>query len=209
MAPHRLYFAARRAALVLCLLFAGGTIGCNITEDRVEPDYDLRGADVFVVPFSHGYDWHYESKTGNRLGQTLEVALANDCGGLKTIRNKPVQSEIRTDLSDKVDWLSYGERVEAEYLIVGEIDKITYDNPRLVGMLQGYLEGRYEVWNIAEGRRDYTRQLQVRFPGDPDSGEVFISFEQSRTEIENALLATTAKEIAKHLCGYIREKGPR
>ena len=208
MAPHRTRPTVLGLLLLMTVIMSGVT-GCNITEERVDPDYDLRGADVFVVPFKHGYDWHYESKTGNRLGQTLEVALANDCGGLKTIRNKPVQGEIRTDLSDKIDWLSYGQRVGCQYLIVGEIDKITYENPRLVGMLQGYLTGRYEVWDMKEGRRTYTRQLQVRFPGDPDSGEVFISFEQSRTEIENALLATTAKEIAKHLCGYVRDKGPR
>jgi len=192
------------AALIATLVPA-----CSSIDRYVPPVYDIRGKKVLVVPFRYGNYWHYESKEGNRLGQSLEVALQNDCGGLEAIRDRPVQDEIRKDLSDSVDWIGYGRRSKVEYLIVGEIEKLGYENPGLVGMFQGRVRVRYEVWDIIAGQRGYVRQVEVRVPEDPEAGEVYISFEQSKDEIETALLAETGRRIAGHLCGYEQKGLPK
>ena len=52
--------------------------GCSAIDRYVDPSYDIRGSRVLVVPFRFGNYWHYESKEGNRLGQSLEVAAYID-----------------------------------------------------------------------------------------------------------------------------------
>jgi hypothetical protein len=198
---------------LLLLLLAASVVAlvpaCSSIDQYVPPVYDVRGKRVFVVPFRYGNYWHYESKEGNRLGQSLEVALQSDCGGLETMRDRPVQDLIRKDLSDQVDWLAYGRRLQVDYLIVGEIDELGYENPGFVGMFQGRVRARYEVWNIRAGDRGYVREVEVRVPEDPEAGEVYISFEQSKDEIETALLAEAGRRIAGHLCGYEQKGLPK
>jgi len=183
-------------------------MGCTGVERMVEPAYDIRGRVVLVVPFRYGNFWHYQSKEGNRLGQSLEVALGANCGSFEAIRNRPIQKEIEGDLSDVVDWLDYGRRAGVKFLIVGEIERVRLENPKMVGMWQGQIRAKYEVWDIVAGQKGYSRTIEHRFPENPDSGQVFISFEQSKEEIETALLANTAKKIAGHLCGYEEEGAP-
>ena len=198
---------------VLVLLFSASVAAlvssCSAIDKHVPPVYDIRGKRVFVVPFRYGNHWHYDSKEGNRLGQSLEVALQSDCGGLETVRDRPVHEMIRRDLSDEVDWLAYGRRVMVDYLIVGEIEELGYDTPEFVGMFQGRIRLRYEVWNIRAGDRGYVRQVELRVPENPESGEVYISFEQTKDEIETALLAEAGRRIAGHLCGYTQKGLPK
>lgn len=176
--------------------------GCSAIDRYVPPDYDIRGATVIIIPFRQGNYWHYENKEGNHLGQRLEAVMGTDCGGLKSIRNKLIQDEIRKDLRDEIPWLEYGARCEVDFLVVGEIDQLSYENPDLVGMWQGQMRARYEVYDIKAGRLGYARAISVRVPENPDAGEVYIGFEQTKDEIEDALMKAAAKQIAGHLCGY-------
>ncbi len=212
---NRIQTSVRLAAVLrlitLSLLLSPLTlsvVGCgSVLGKRVEPVDNLRGGDLFVVPFKYGNFWHFDSRVGNRLGQAIEVAFSNDCGGLKAVRNKEIQTEIRQDLSKEVDWLDYARRLDVDYLIVGEIFTITLDSPKMIGMWQGYIDAYYEVWDVKKGE-SRPRRIQVKFPEDPDSGSVFIGFEEGKTEIENALIANTAKEIAHYHCGYQQEGLP-
>ncbi len=197
------------ALLLVGVGFPAAFTGCSAIDQYVPPVYDIRGSTVLIVPFRNGNHWHYESKEGNRLGQAIEAAMGSECGGLKTIRDRAIQNEIRTDLTDEVNWLDYGRRSRVDYLIVGEIDKVSFENPQMVGMFQGDLRAHYEVWDIQQGIRGFARTLQLRFPEGPDSTEVFISFEQSREEIETALMAEAGRKIAGLLCGYEQEGLPR
>ena len=189
----------RRLGYAVCL---AASLGCSAIDRKVPPVYDIRGSRVLIVPFRSGNYWHYESKDGNRLGQSIEGAMQTDCGGLQTIRNRPLQEEIRRDLSDEIPWLEYARRAEVDYLIVGEIESLSLEEPSMIGMFQGRIRVRYEVWDVRGGKRGYTRALEVRFPENPEAGEVYISFEQSREEITVALMAAAGRKIAGHLCGY-------
>ena len=195
--------------LVLLLPLAVAVSGCgSVINARVPPKDNLRGGDLFVVPFKYGNYWHYDSREGNRLGQALEVAFSNDCGGLKVVRNKVVQRDIKEDLSDEIDWLEYARRVGVDYLIVGEIHKLSLDNPRMIAMFQGNIDATYVVWDVKK-QESRIRRIQVKFPKDPDSGRVFIGFEEGKSEIESALIAQTAKQIAGYHCGYEQEGLPQ
>ena len=99
------------------------------------------------------------------------------------------------DLSDKVDWLEYGRRAKVDFLIVGEIEALGYEAPEFVGMFQGRVRARYEVWNIRAGDRGYVRQVEVRVPEDPEA----YSQQQAADDIKGVL---DHLEIAKaHVCG--------
>ena len=195
-------FLRRAMVLVACL---GMSAGCSSMDERVDPRYDLRGSDVYVVPFALGNFWHCDSAEGNTLAQMLEIALTRECGGTQTVRDPEVFRRIQGDLSDRVDWLQYGRDAGVTFLVVGEIEELSLSSRQRLGMWTGVLRARYQVWNIVEGTRGYASSIEARFPAGPDSGRVVISFEEGREEVERALLAEAAKKITADLCGYLPE----
>ena len=194
-----------RSTLLLGILAL--LLGCEAIDDRVPPQFDVRSSDALLVPFSKGNEWHGESKMGNNLTRAIELVLMAECEGLHSIRDREVVREIRLDLSERVDWLAYGRKVGAQFVIVGEIDEMELSSARRLGMWTGSLSARYQIWDMVTGKRGYSSGVRVQYPDSPVSGDIVIGFEENRDEVEHKLVTLAAQEIGRALCGFTPERG--
>lgn len=203
----RLYSAFKQpfyAVLLLSLLISAG---CSTTEDRLPPEVDLGESKLLIVPFQEKGQrvstlrWHYESQEGIRLAQSLEVLMSADCPTIIPISDGGVEDLVFHTDTDEVPWSSIGRKVNASHVLTGRIERIRFRDPKTPGMLQGRYEVRWWVYRVSDGSQVSSREFNVRVPEDPESGEVYVSFETSERELLAALRAKMSKLIARTVCG--------
>ncbi len=190
-------------ALVLVLL-----IGCsNSPEERLDPEYNLGAAQVLVVPFQHKESsssvlrWFYESPTGVALARAIRMQLPSACEAVSVVSDQGVADLVFHTDDDQVSWGEIGTEARASHVLTGRIERMTFRDPRTPGMLQGRMQGYWELYLIPTGRPILRREFDIRVPENPESGNIYISFESSEREVEGAMVAKLALQMANIFCG--------
>lgn len=189
---------------VLLLLLTGG---CSSPEERSDPEYDMGIAQLLVVPFQHKQSstgvlrWYYESPTGVALARATRLKISGDCGAVQVVSDQGVADLVFHHDDDQVPWGEIGTAARASHVLTGRIERLTFHDPRTPGMLQGRMRGYWELFLVPAGRPVLRREFDIRVPENPESGRIFISFENSETELEGAMVARLALQMAAVLCG--------
>ncbi len=183
---------------VLC-----GASGCASlwSEKKLSPELDLRRQNVVMVPFKQGNRWYFESEAGAEFSRFLFLHLQRDCKGFQEVSDTQVEEEIATNLDEKVPWASVGSRVDADYVVFGTIEKISFDSQEVYGMFQGRVVATCKVWDVRADRQVFSRRVAVQYPENPDHGGVIVSFEQNRPEVQRKLFLLATKKLVLLFCG--------
>ena len=183
-------------------------VGCSSSpEDRIDPEYDIGAAQLLVVPFQHKPSslgvlrWHYESPTGVALARAIRLQIPGECGAVSVVSDRLIADRVFHTDDDQVPWGEIGTEARASHVLTGRIEKLTFRDPRSPGMLQGRMQGYWELFLVPAGRPVLRREFVIRVPENPESGRVYISFENSETEVEGAMVAKLALQISSILCG--------
>lgn len=191
--------------MAVLLLVLG--IGCSSPEQRIDPDYDIGVAQLLVVPFQHKESssgvlrWYYESPTGVVLARATRLQMSRACGAAQMVSDQGVADEIFHHDDNSVPWGQIGTSARASHVLTGRIESLTFRDRRTPGMLQGRMQGYWELFLVPAGRPVLRREFDIRVPENPESGRIFITFENSQTELEGALVARLALQISSILCG--------
>ena len=177
--------------------------GCSNTQRVIEPEFQLDKERLMVVPFRTERLWHYESPEGNALARIIRLALQRACDGLLLVADEPVADAIHGVLEEQVPWQRFGRRAGASLVLTGKIDRTTFTDPKTPGMLQGRLVGDYQIHDVASGRVVFRREFRIRVPENPESGRIYISFEQSEEDILRAMQGKLGVQISNTLCGFV------
>ncbi|MFQ5653306.1 MAG: hypothetical protein ACE5GW_01070 [Planctomycetota bacterium] len=194
-----------QVAMALVILACAAGCGAFSGKKRVEPVLDAREKKVLVVPFRMGNRWHYHSREGDELGRSILLVLQRTCDGFQPVLAPAVEEAISTFSEEDVPWARFGRDAGAELVLLGSIEKLSLENPRAVGMLQSSAVVNMEIWDVGLGTKVFQRQILTRYPDDPASGEVFISFDQNARDVQRGLFARIAIGISELLCGYEEE----
>lgn len=191
------FLLATSVALALC------TGGCSNTQHVIEAEFQLEEARLMVVPFRTERLWHYESPEGNALARIIRLALQKQCDEVLLVADEPVADAIHGVLEDQVPWQQIGQRAGASLILTGKIDRTTFSDPKTPGMLQGRLVGDYQIHDVATERVVFRREFRIRVPENPETGRVYISFEQSEEDILRAMQGKLGVQIGQTLCGFV------
>lgn len=189
--------------LALPLALAFGTSGCSSTQHVIEPEFQIEEARLMVVPFRTQRLWHYESPEGNALARIVRLALQRQCDEVLLVADEPVADAIHSVLEERVPWQQIGQQAGATLILTGKIDRTTFSDPKTPGMLQGRLVGDYQIHDVASGRVVFRREFRIRVPENPETGRVYISFEQSEEDILRAMQGKLGVQIGQTLCGFV------
>jgi hypothetical protein len=191
--------------LALLLVVLG--IGCSSPEQRIDPEYDIGAAQLLVVPFQHKQSstgvlrWYYESPTGVVLARATRLQMSSVCGAVQVVSDQGVADQIFHSDDDQVPWGQIGASARASHVLTGRIERLSFRDRRTPGMLQGRMQGYWELFLVPAGRPVLRREFDIRVPENPESGRIFITFENSQIELEGALVARLAQQISSILCG--------
>ena len=187
------------------LVFLGG---CSSTpEQRLDPEYDIGTAQLLVIPFQHRPNsssvlrWHYESPTGVALARAIRLQIPSECGAVNVVQDQHIADRVFHTDDDQVPWGEIGTEARASHVLTGRIERLTFRDPRSPGLLQGRMQGYWELFLVPAGRPILRREFDIRVPEGPESGRIFISFESSEKELEGAMLGKLALQISSILCG--------
>ena len=193
--------------LLLTLSVLALESGCSRVEKRLDPEYDIGDAQLLVVPFQQKSKapavlrWHYESVPGSTLARAIRMQLPAACDGVYLLPDDQVAELVFHTDTDRVPWDEIGQQVGATHVLTGRIERLTFRDRRSLGMLQGHLQGYWELYRVSDGKAVVRREFDIRLPDNPESGRIYVSFESSENELQGALLARLAQRVASVLCG--------
>jgi len=193
--------------LMISLLLLSPLSGCSRVERRIDPEYDIGGAQLLVVPFQQKTTapsvlrWHYESVPGTTLARAIRVQLPASCDGVTLISDGRVSDLVFHTDTDQVPWHKIGREVGASHVLTGRIEHLSFRDRRSLGMLQGRLRGYWNLIRVEDGQSVLRREFDIRVPENPESGRIYVSFETSENELQGAMLAALAQRVASVLCG--------
>jgi hypothetical protein len=169
------------------------------------------GADsILAIPFSEPRDhrWYCESERGERVVQAFMGWVQTNAGPnfpegreveavLKTVRDWQAE-----EITSK-DWQGITRFLGVKYVLIGEIEKVTLENPKAVGILEPSLQASYRVVNVELGRLAYKRDnftLTLGRSGELDMPLSALGVDAAR--LQEKLLAKLGEELGKDLYGY-------
>ncbi|MEM7260720.1 MAG: hypothetical protein AAF488_01930 [Planctomycetota bacterium] len=187
--------------LIACLVLLLGSTGCHLLykEKFVDPEYDLRDSQLIVVPFRDLDHWYYEVAEGRELAKFVMVELQRECD-LEVVGGAEVENAV-WDNVEEVDWTEVGKSVEADFVLYGTIRELRNDTRGVVGFLRGTVRVDLSVWDVEKGELAFERRVQTIYPEDVESGDIGVTFEQSRAELRKQLFARAAKKVSATFCG--------
>ncbi len=198
--------------LIASLLLWVPLCGCSKVEKRIDPEYDIGGAQLLVVPFQQKktapsvLQWHYESLPGNTLARAIRGQLPASCDGGSLVSDERISELVFHTDSDQVPWNKIGQQVGASHVLTGRIEHLSFRDRRSIGMLQGRMRGYWNLFRVEDGQSVLRREFDIRVPENPESGRIYVSFETSENELQGAMLAALAQRVASVLCGESIEK---
>lgn len=190
------------AAWTLAAVVGVGGVGCNALRNErfVEPQIDIRDSSVVVLPFAEGRMWYFESAAGARFSRLFAYRLQRECG-VALRADSAIDKEIQQSLDDPPPWSEWGERLGADYLVLGTIKRLEFTDDKVIGMVQGSMVVEVMVWDVeANAPLDVPVRASGRFPEDPEEGGAFM--EHSEEELQQTLFAKTAEKLVEVFCGY-------
>lgn len=198
--------------LCLTLVLLALSAGCTKVDKRIDPEYDIGDAQLLVIPFQQKSKapsvlrWHYESVVGTTLARAIRMQLPAACDGVYLVPDDQVSELVFHTDSDRVPWQKIGQQVGATHVLTGRIERLTFRDRRSLGMLQGRLQGYWDLFRVTDGRSVLRREFDIRVPENPETGRIYVSFETSENELQGALVARLAGRVASVLCGESIEK---
>lgn len=195
------------AAALLLLAIAGCDAFYNRRFVDPEPGADLRNRVVLVVPFKE-QGWYGESSIGNQIGLGLTTHLQSECSSTDFLTGDEQQRalEVVFDwLEGPIPWGQIGRDAGVDAIVMGQVQVFSFAQPRIVGLLSGRMRLLVRVWDVAEDKFTFVRQLAFSFPNDPEHGEIAPSFEQNRSDITRHLILLASREISKLFCGALED----
>ncbi len=193
--------------LMLLILGTAGTWGCSKVEKRIDPEVDIGEAQVLVVPFQQKtrspsvLRWHYESELGNTMARAIRMQLPASCEDVQLVSDERVRDLVFHTDTDAVPWSEVGRKVAASHILTGRVELLSFRDRRSVGMLQGRMQGYWELIRVSDNRSICRREFDIRVPENPETGRIYVSFETSENEVQGALVARLARQVSAVLCG--------
>lgn len=186
------------------LAASAGASGCLWfwREEFIEPRCDIRDKRVLLVEFAEGELWYGESAIGRELHRALLYSLQT-CSDTDIASVPDVEQQIYDHAgSSDPPWTEVGKRTESDLVLFGEVASISFEDRKLVGMLQGKMTVAFTVWNVEQNRAMFQHNVAATFPKDAEAAAVQVGFEQTEPEVRKRLVTVAATEIRKLLCGH-------
>ena len=170
----------------------------------------IGGDSILAIPFGEPREhrWYCESERGERVVQAFMGWVQTNAdpnfpegkevdAALKTVRDWQAE-----EITSK-DWQGITRFLGVKYVVVGEIEKLSLENPKAVGILEPSLQVSYRVVNVELGRLAYKRDNFTLTLGRSGELEMPLSAMGVDTgRLEERLLATLGEQLGKDLYGY-------
>ena len=195
-----------RCALAVALVALSGCSG------YVKPRFDVGDRKLLLIPF-RDYKARYqtgygESPRGKKVleefrNYTEKTFVLNLCEGkdaqnlLRTLQEWP-KEKVSTS-----DWRKLLAGVDTDFVLLGNILDIQYQDPKTVGMWKGTIRGNYSLINSKTGGVAYkSTELALEYPKLTELDLPIPEFGAKQEDIEKGLLKEFGERIGKDLFGY-------
>jgi hypothetical protein len=178
-------------------------LGCSsfFQERFQEPDFDIRGRRIIVVPLATKDRWYYEAADGLEFARVLSAQITRECDRVKILTGAEIDRAIADATEEQVPWTRIGNRFKADVIVFGEIRRLFVSERATIGTLQGNLNFDLNVWNVNKNESGFQGNFNVIFPKDVEKGDIAVSLEQTPREFRQRLLLQAAREVQVRLCG--------
>lgn len=144
---------ARHLAILLLALSGLACRGCLRLTDgdsRGDGDLDLRRKRLFVVPFATRGASYFKSTVGRYFSREVAGVIRTSCPDAD-VRDA---DDLPDDLIDvevvRESWMSIGERLKADYLLIGEIFELRGKDPKTIKLYKGTMRVAARVLSLKE-----------------------------------------------------------
>ncbi|HAK93902.1 MAG TPA: hypothetical protein DCM87_02545 [Planctomycetes bacterium] len=174
-ACHFLVLAAACVPITGCALFSGA-------------EFYLGGSRVAVMPF-RGTEgkWYGEHKTANIIYQRACAVLSQ--GGARICQSEKILNEVvlydgRTD----PPWVTYGEQLGADYVIVARLVIWEVGRASAIGYVPGRAMLNVDVYSVEEKDVTFSRVIDVAIGSGESAEDMFSDVETGKEALIRLIL---------------------
>ncbi len=196
----------RVLSLSLCALTL---LAAGCTESMIEPQFDVMGKRMVVIPFKTHRENHFQHQDGIKLARNItnEVLTKNLPEELDMVDSSELEN-----LENEVDVLALGwEEIATElgcdYVCVGEIIRLQTRLPSDIGLARGKIRLEYSVYDYTrDGEVVFSEKREYMYP-DPRSKDYldYSVVESDDDDVRRGLLKLAAKKIALNFYSHYPE----
>lgn len=193
-------------AVILALVVFSGCIfgGGHDIEARVRTE----GKKIAVIPFRRQDEELYflESKVGDKISVVVAQLIMKEAINTKVADPTPAFDMVRDKNPEKIKWGEVAKKLEADYVIVGNI--LTYrarDPKRHVNCYRGEMAVQVTVWD-QDNAMVLMETATAEYPSGKYSAPVVDIFSTTEEEVLARLRAKTALRIARFFFDHTPSK---
>ncbi len=190
--PGRILF------VVIMVLLVGG---CGLFSRRADSKdvgrIDARGKRVVIIPFQDSEYYYFHSADGIVLASYTAVRLQERSPKTEVVVPEPGQAMLPLKEPTDADWQALGEALSGDYLVAGEIVRLTTRDPGVIGMLRGTLVARVFVCDVQTGSTCLQETFTVFYPPGSPGGVGVPTHDVTEAVIRKGVVAVAASRIAE------------
>ena len=169
----------------------------------VEPEVNLKGKTLLVIPFSDAENTYFASRDGEALASMVIQEVRRGAKRARVVDPDEVQRLFPGQDPEAVGWQRVGQAVGADYVLVGHIDTLTVRDPKDPNLYMGTLAVRLKVVDTVDGSLVYSvvppeSRYRWSASGHPDIG--MSDFDISEEQVRANTLALGTRRIGDIFC---------
>jgi len=169
----------------------------------VPAEYDLTRqlyARVLVVPFKESPGYYNQSQIGKSLARGVQMELKRNIKNVRLADPQKALSSMRAVDLESADWEAVGKKVDADYIVLGEILSFRTRAPKSQNLLSGEIVMTVQLLDVSEGgAMVWMKNISSYFPEGASQRTTGIpTFQMSERALEAKLLSNAARDIVQN-----------
>ncbi len=197
--------------VLLLSLVCLAAVGCQ--QDLIEPEFDVNGKTMVVIPFKSWKDGYFDSKQGIDLAKaiTLRVKLNADSEELKMVSMEELEKLDEQQDIRSMSWEELATELGADYVCIGEISDFETSLATDIGLMRGKMRCEVQVLDATRNNRlVFNEEDEFRYP-DVQTNEFigYSTLNKTEADIERGLLASAARALALHFYSHFPDEAKK
>jgi hypothetical protein len=175
-------------SLVLAATVLSSASSCGLLGLVDRPEFGVSGARVALMPFIGPETWWYgENPTAEFINQRTASLLRE--AGAQVIISAQIVRELQNYTGDTdPPWIDYGKRLQADYVIVGNLLTWKVDKATSVGFVPGTASMSIQIHDVSDKRVVFEKHFEVSVGIQDESTDIFTDRESTKRALVNKIM---------------------